>query len=263
MDKKNTLLLTVIAIATLLVAVVGATFAYFTAQTGTGQSAKINVTTSTSDSVSFGSFDSIVLNANQQNFYQGAGSHQGSTTGAVVLQANNDTSATYCYTTDLIVKANDLGYTTEGNTAELILSIQKNDVEIAALTGYNKITDLTDHKICTNPGVANTDGKLPGDEGYAGPCSTTETKTVSGFDITQIAEGTISIAGTKTAGTASIHEITAAKGEKVQDKWSATATLVNLDSDQQQNTNKQFTANLKFTPVNCETGVATTPEVQP
>ena len=33
MDKKNTMLLTVIAVATLLVAVVGATFAYFTAST--------------------------------------------------------------------------------------------------------------------------------------------------------------------------------------------------------------------------------------
>ena len=31
MERKNTILLTVIAIATLLVAVVGATFAYFTA----------------------------------------------------------------------------------------------------------------------------------------------------------------------------------------------------------------------------------------
>ena len=35
MEKKNTILLTVIAVATLLVAVVGATFAYFTATTGT------------------------------------------------------------------------------------------------------------------------------------------------------------------------------------------------------------------------------------
>ena len=34
MEKKNTILLTVIAVATLLVAVVGATFAYFTATTG-------------------------------------------------------------------------------------------------------------------------------------------------------------------------------------------------------------------------------------
>lgn len=36
MEKKNTILLTVIAVATLLVAVVGATFAYFTATTGLG-----------------------------------------------------------------------------------------------------------------------------------------------------------------------------------------------------------------------------------
>ena len=34
MDKKNTMLLTVIAVATLLVAVVGATFAYFSVTVG-------------------------------------------------------------------------------------------------------------------------------------------------------------------------------------------------------------------------------------
>lgn len=45
MDKKNTMLLTVIAVATLLVAVVGATFAYFTASnSATGAT---NVTTTT------------------------------------------------------------------------------------------------------------------------------------------------------------------------------------------------------------------------
>lgn len=43
MDKKNTMLLTVIAVATLLVAVVGATFAYFTASTATkGQSTAVS-----------------------------------------------------------------------------------------------------------------------------------------------------------------------------------------------------------------------------
>lgn len=48
MEKKNTILLTVIAIATLLVAVVGATFAYFTAQvntTGTAGNEKVEVKT--------------------------------------------------------------------------------------------------------------------------------------------------------------------------------------------------------------------------
>ena len=48
MDKKNTMLLTVIAVATLLVAVVGATFAYF-AVTNTGSSATSAVTTTTED----------------------------------------------------------------------------------------------------------------------------------------------------------------------------------------------------------------------
>ena len=47
-NRKNTILLTVIAVATLLVAVVGATFAYFTAQGGGIAETKVNVTTSTS-----------------------------------------------------------------------------------------------------------------------------------------------------------------------------------------------------------------------
>ncbi len=47
MERKNTILLTVIAIATLLVAVVGATFAYFTASTNvkTPTGANANITT--------------------------------------------------------------------------------------------------------------------------------------------------------------------------------------------------------------------------
>lgn len=45
MEKKNTILLTVIAIATLLVAVVGATFAYFTATVTTDKADGNNTTT--------------------------------------------------------------------------------------------------------------------------------------------------------------------------------------------------------------------------
>lgn len=48
MEKKNTILLTVIAVATLLVAVVGATFAYFTATssvTGDGNEGSVNTAT--------------------------------------------------------------------------------------------------------------------------------------------------------------------------------------------------------------------------
>lgn len=48
MEKKNTVLLTVIAVATLLVAVVGATFAYFTASTAGSGAGTVNTSTTTS-----------------------------------------------------------------------------------------------------------------------------------------------------------------------------------------------------------------------
>ncbi len=53
MERKNTVLLTVIAVATLLVAVVGATFAYFTATTtgGTNSGDGANVQTATADGI--------------------------------------------------------------------------------------------------------------------------------------------------------------------------------------------------------------------
>ncbi len=54
MERKKRVLLTVIAVATLLVAVVGATFAYFTATTSTtGKEASSNVTTKKVGSTSF------------------------------------------------------------------------------------------------------------------------------------------------------------------------------------------------------------------
>ncbi len=116
MDKKNTLLLTVIAIATLLVAIVGATFAYFTAQTGAGQDVKIDVTTSTSDSSSFNVTQNIKLNATQANFGEsstGVGAHSLSASGygVVSLIANNNTKkGALCYRAGLIVDTNTFIY---------------------------------------------------------------------------------------------------------------------------------------------------------
>lgn len=57
MERKNTVLLTVVAVATLLVAVVGATFAYFTATGNVNAQSTVNVTTSAVDSVAGGATD--------------------------------------------------------------------------------------------------------------------------------------------------------------------------------------------------------------
>lgn len=67
MDKKNTILLTVIAVATLLVAVVGSTFAFFAVQS-TNQ-ADVKVTTTT---------------AKESDVFSATG------TGAMILTVNND-----------------------------------------------------------------------------------------------------------------------------------------------------------------------------
>ncbi|MBQ8902019.1 MAG: hypothetical protein IJY87_03005 [Bacilli bacterium] len=58
MDKKNTMLLTVIAVATLLVAVVGATFAYFTAENTASGSTTATVTTQAVGAVTVAPVDS-------------------------------------------------------------------------------------------------------------------------------------------------------------------------------------------------------------
>ena len=62
MERKNTLLLTVIAIATLLVAVIGATFAYFASTTEIEATANVTATTGAAASFSSSSTDALELN---------------------------------------------------------------------------------------------------------------------------------------------------------------------------------------------------------
>ncbi len=74
MDKKNTLLLTVIAVATLLVAVVGATFAYFTASSGTNEASEVNVQTRSVDVTSTTATD-VTMVVQLSDMVQGNGAN--------------------------------------------------------------------------------------------------------------------------------------------------------------------------------------------
>ncbi len=72
MERKNTLLLTVIAVATLLVAVVGATFAYFASTyTQSGNDQTVNVSTRTMATVTYTTGANIL--AENQDLVSGAG----------------------------------------------------------------------------------------------------------------------------------------------------------------------------------------------
>ena len=66
-NKQNSVLLIIIAVATLLVAVVGATFAYFTANNPTGSTAEVK-TTSGKMEITFADGTDAIEPANQANF---------------------------------------------------------------------------------------------------------------------------------------------------------------------------------------------------
>ena len=66
-NKQNSVLLIIIAVATLLVAVVGATFAYFTANNPTGSTAEVK-TTSGKMEITFADGTDAIKPANQANF---------------------------------------------------------------------------------------------------------------------------------------------------------------------------------------------------
>ncbi len=210
--KKRTVVLSIVAIVVLLIVVVGATYAFFTAQGGASANTNVNVQTNTTDNLSFEVGEAISITANQQNFAQGAGNQAGSTTASATLTANNATNtATRNYYLYLNIISNDFVYTADENTPELIMTVtDPTGVSVTSLPGLTYKSDVT-----TNV----TDG---------------EVQTVSGFDITT-KTGSITIADD--------YEISATETPTTQE-WNVTVTFVNLDSDQEENTNKIFEATL-------------------
>ena len=119
-NRKNTILLTVIAVATLLVAVVGATFAYFTAQGGGSDQTDVTVKTETSSNSSIVVQDSLTLTANQENFGEEAASHLQSTEATGTITWTPSTGATgddlnFCYTVGITVTSNNFVYPDASN----------------------------------------------------------------------------------------------------------------------------------------------------
>ena len=220
MEKKNTVLLTIIAVAVLLVAVVGATFAYFTATSTGSKTQTVKVTTDTINESTFNPGTAITLNANLTNFgkageeYTGSnpGTQTGSNTATVKFKAGSKGSASMCYTAGLQITTNTFkkssGFSsTEG--PELNITVTKNGNPI-----YTKLEII---------GSNFTSGILY----YPLSSSTSANKN----PVT--------------------HKITASKNSEVTDTWKTTLAFV-YESDINQNTNagSQFKGNIVFTKLN-------------
>ena len=205
-NKKQAIILSVIASIALLVLIVGATYAYFQASGGTGTSANLKVTTYTTDVFNFEVGSDISIYADATSFASGKGNASGSTFAKAILTANNKTNtATEHYYLYLNISNNTFTYTQNENTPELLLTITD-----ASGNAVTDITSLTYKKV--------TDGKGA---------------SISGYDITN-KSGEITLFNNK--------EITASPTKT--DEWNITVTLVNYDKDQSNNMGKSFNAKL-------------------
>ena len=204
-NEKKVLALSFLGVLTFIAVVVGATYAYFTAQGGGTGNINVNATTNTTDNLSFQVGEAISLTANQEDFYQGAENKSGETFAKAILTANNATNtATRNYYVYLNITSNDFEYTTVDEQAELLLKVTAPDgTEVTTLGSLERKTSGT------------------GDN------------QVTGFDITT-QTGFITIADN--------YEITSTGTE--EQEWQIEVIFANLDSDQNANTGKSFTANL-------------------
>ena len=205
-NKKQAIILSVIVSISLLVLIVGATYAYFQASGGTGTSANLRVTTYTTDVFNFEVGNDISIYADATSFASGKGNASGNTFAKAILTANNKTNtATEHYYLYLNISNNTFTYTQNESTPELLLTITD--------AGGNAVTDITSLAYKTV-----TDGKGA---------------SISGYDITN-KSGLITLFNNK--------EITASPTKT--DEWNITVTLVNYDKDQSENTGKNFSAKL-------------------
>ena len=203
-NKKQALILSIVAVATLIALVVGATYAYFQAQGGTGKSTEVKVTTYTTDMLTFTTGSAIGLYADQSSFGQEKGSLSGETFAKATLVANNKTNeATDNYYVYFNIENNTFKYTLGEDKPELILTVTGPD--------GNEVTEIfgLTHKVVQDR----------------------ENKSISGFDVTTT-NGIVTIANKKT--------ITATPN--AEEQYTLKLTFVNYEGDQTANATSSLSA---------------------
>ncbi len=204
MEKKKAVIYSTVALIALVILVVGATYAYFQNQYGSASNADVNVTTYTTDMLTFTTGNAISLYADQTSFGQEKGSLSGETFAKATLVANNKTNeATNNYYVYFNIENNTFKYTLDEDKPELILTVTGPD--------GNEVTELSG---LTHKTVQDR-----------------ENKSISGFDVTTT-NGLITIVNKKT--------ITATPSKEEQ--YTLKLTFVNYEGDQTANASSGLSA---------------------
>ena len=150
MEKKKTVIYSIVALTTLALLVVGATYAYFQNQYGSASNADVNVITATTDLLTFKIDKAINISVSQSEFKKGNPDASDSTGAHATLTASNSKNVektTRSYNIYFVIDANDFEYTTQDGTPELYLNVTDpngNKLEnITGLVHYEKGFDIT------------------------------------------------------------------------------------------------------------------------
>jgi hypothetical protein len=150
MEKKKVKLFSAIALTTLALLVVGATYAYFQTQYGSASNADVNVITATTDLLTFKIDKAINIGISQSEFKKGNPDASDSTGAHATLTASNSKNVektTRSYNIYFVIDTNDFEYTTQDGTPELYLNVTDpngNKLEnITGLVHYGKGFDIT------------------------------------------------------------------------------------------------------------------------
>ncbi|MBQ6840964.1 MAG: hypothetical protein IJO63_02460 [Bacilli bacterium] len=109
--RGNVILLTVIAIVTMIIVVIGATFAYLASSVQDSDTSNINAATNAgSDLLMMNAGDDVEIVANLENFYEGAGNLTGMVGASVQLSTSSTEEVTYDYRVYLTIPHNDFEY---------------------------------------------------------------------------------------------------------------------------------------------------------
>ena len=207
MESSKTKIISIVTTIAFLLMVIGATYAYFAAQTGEGASTDIKINANTTDVFTFETGSAISISLNQENFASGTGNQSGTTYAKAMLTANNKTNtATGHYYLYLNIKSNSFVYSQDNTKPEILLKItDKNGVEVKPTLEGLEYKTITDGK-----GVSQ-----------------------SGYDITTYNDVLPIYENKEITTTSSITE-----------QWNITITFINYDFNQSANAGKSLSATL-------------------
>ena len=207
MDNNKNKILTLIAIITIILTLIGATYAFFAPQLGGTTSTNATVTSNTTDLLTFSMNQDISFTVSQADFAENGNNKSGEATATATLTPNNKTgAATMYYYLYLNLQSNPIVYSTANTNHDPELMLQVFD-------GSNQLVTLT------GLGTQKT------------------IKGVTGYDIT-------GITGFKTL--LDNHAISASNNTATIENWRVIITLINLDVNQNDNTGKTVTGTISI-----------------